>query len=298
MELILMEGISQNEINGLVNNLNTGIEYEYSLFYLLNNWINRKRFIELIVNKRIDRDKIFNIIDNTDTSILTELLHRYSWENYDVLLSTQEDKIGPSDIVIIQENNKLGLSVKFNNDCKFNCSSKYFLNEDSIKEIKVFAEKFYSQYIDEMNELYKHPNNWFRKRKSSENTDKYIDMIRDYVIKDWSLKKDHEIIEILSKFYHLNSPIPFWVVKFLKTKNKHTIDVNVNPIHQFLPENITISKLNTSHIAFYSKGEIFAKLQVKFNNGILESSKNNSFDFNVNGTKMKKGDPFGSWNFG
>ena len=38
-------------------------------------------------------------------------------------------------------------------------------------------------------------------------------------------------------------------------------------------------------------------MQIKFNNDILESPKNNKYDFIENNIPMKIGTPFTSWNF-
>jgi hypothetical protein len=72
---------------------------------------------------------------------------------------------------------------------------------------------------------------------------------------------------------------------------------NQSPIKKFIPEDVTLTKEATSFIGFRTNGILFAKMQVKFNNGILEKAKGNSFDFLNDGIRMKKGDPFGSWNF-
>jgi hypothetical protein len=49
MELISMDSISQKEIEYLKNNNNTGIEFEYALFYLLIPENQQKFFISEVV---------------------------------------------------------------------------------------------------------------------------------------------------------------------------------------------------------------------------------------------------------
>ncbi len=293
-----MDSISQREIQYLKNNNNTGIEFEYALFYLLSSEKKRNAFMNDIIIYHEFKDRILKIISDTDISLLNTSLNIHSWSNFDPLLATQVDDIGPADIVLRKENSQdLGLSIKYQNNCTLNVSSKYFLSINSVIKLKNELHSACENYINEMNSTFGSVNNWFRQRKNSIETEKYIDKIRDFVINDWNNKTTKEKKELLSKLVHADSPINFWVVKFVNTKNGFNLEIKTNPIKTILPESVTLTKEVTSYIGFKSNNIMFAKMQVKFNNGIIEKQKGNNYDFVNEGVGMKKGDPFGSWNF-
>lgn len=293
-----MATISHEEIEYLRNNNNTGIEFEYALFHLLLPKNEQELFISEIVNYHKFKARILNIISNTDIENLISSLQSISRSKFTVKLTTQVDDIGPADIILHNNDfQNLGLSVKYQNNCTLNVSSKYFLNEESIYELKKDLHNSCKSYISEMVLNYGKADNWFRKRKKSEEVTNYIDKIRDHVITDWNKKTDSNKKSLLTKLIHADSPISFWVVKFDKSKDLFKLDVNTNPIKHLDPKSIKLNKVATSYIGFISNNVIFAKMQVKFNNGILEKSKGKDCDFMLDGYSMKTGDPFGSWNF-
>ncbi len=293
-----MDSISQKKIDYLRNNNNTGIEFEYALFYLLNLEHHRSIFIKEVVNHHQFKDRILDIINGTDIKELIFNLKTQSWASFKVILATQVDDTGPADIVLQDSKiRSLGLSVKYQNNCTLNVSSKYFLTDESIIELKNELHNSCKKYISEMMSNYGEANNWFRQRKTSIETDKYIDKIRERVILDWYNKTISERKGLLSKLVHADSPISFWVVKFVNTKDGYKLDLNTNPIKYLDPNSVELTKEATSFIGFKSNDELFAKMQVKFNNGILENAKGNKSDFILDGVSMKIGDPFGSWNF-
>ena len=57
-----------------------------------------------------------------------------------VYLATQDDNVGPSDIVLYENEDKsgnvMGLSVKYNNGCNVNISSLNFLTQEDKEELK------------------------------------------------------------------------------------------------------------------------------------------------------------------
>jgi len=298
MELISMDSISQTEIKYLINNNNTGIEFEYALFYLLISEKEQKIFLSQIVEHHQFRNRIIDIICNSDIENLFCILKDKSLNKYEIKLATQVDNVGPADIILIDsKDQQLGLSVKYQNNCTLNISSKYFLEEESFRILKTELNNSCQSYISEMNSNYGKPENWFRQRKTSEETDTYIDKIRNYVIADWEKKSISEKKKLISKLVHEDSPIIFWVIKFIKNKNGYKLEINTKPVIKIDPKNIELTKEATSFIGFKTNNVLFAKMQVKFNNGILEKSKGNRCDFLVDGYEMKIGDPFGSWNF-
>jgi len=298
MEIISMDSVSQDEISYLRNNNNTGIEFEYALFYLLISENDQRFFMTKVINYHRSKDRIFAIIRNTNIKELIVKLQSKWSSKFNVKLATQDDSIGPADIILqdfkLQE---LGLSVKYQNNCTLNVSSKYFLNQESLIELKNELYNSCERYISEMILNYGSVDNWFRQRKTSQETDGYIDRIRDTVIADWNKKTVSDRENLLLKLVHADSPINFWVIKFVKSKEVFKLDINTSPIKNINPNFVKLSKQAKSLIVFKFKNEIFAKMQVKFNNGILEKSKGKKSDFTKDGFSMKIGDPFGSWNF-
>ena len=299
MELIEMDSITQKQIVYLRNNNNVGIEFEYALFYLLNTEVNRSKFLKEVIHYHQDRERILSIIAATkNLNDLIAKLKTLSWIPFKAMLATQVDAVGPADIVLQNPSNHLlGLSVKYQNDCTLNLSSKYFLKPESVLQLKKELRAASERFIVEMNAKYGAAANWFRQRKNSRETDRYIDKIRDQVIANWKEKSVADKKELLSKLVHADSPIPFWVIKYSKSKQALVLKININPITQLDPNTIELSKIATSSIGFKTEKVLLGKLQVKFNNGFLEREKGNSFDFYQEGIKMKIGDPFGSWNF-
>jgi len=299
MKLITLDSITQKEIEYLRNNNNVGIEFEYALCYLLDSEANRNIFLQEVINHHLFKERILTIIANTSNlNILLTKLNTISWTTFQVKLATQVDTIGPADIVLQNPgSHNLGLSVKYQNDCTLNLSSKYFLSAESVLELKNELRSACPRFILEMNSNFGKAENWFRQRKKSKETDRYIDKIRDRVIADWNEKTHAAKKELLSKLVHADSPIPFWVVKFKKSKQGFVLKIDINPITQLDPNTIELTKIAGSSIGFKTDKVLLGKLQVKFNNGFLEREKGNSFDFSQEGIKMKIGDPFGSWNF-
>lgn len=298
MKLISMNSLNFEEILTLVNNNNTGVEFEYALFYLLNPESKRELFFSKVIQSHRSRDKIIEIVKNSHFEKLELRLSKSLWANYEVLLATQNDDIGPADIVLKRSNSDLlGLSVKYENNCSLNITGRSFLTSTSLNNLNNELSITCSNYIIDMQTRFGNIENWFRKRKTSIVTDKFIDKIRDCVILDWSKKNVTERKDLVDKFFHANSPINYWVVKYLNsTNNKYDLEIISNPIKNIIPENVTLSKKGTSYVAFNYQGVVIAQMQVKFNNGILQNSNGINYDFLIMNKKIKAGDPFSSWN--
>ena len=250
------------------NNINTGVEYEIALFYkLLRNQPNEQTQVMNAINRRYDVAKVKSIIAETDTSSIERALSAAGFVLVDASFETQNDEVGPADIVMHVTNRsgqkkKIGLSVKYANTCT-------------------------------LTNAYGNVNNWFRKRKPSNTTDQYIDLIRDAVIANWRNVRNKTTL--LSALFHSDSPIEFWVVTYgnygytLKTKPQ-TIDMS-------RANDVTVGKYQTSYVAFYLDGIMVGHMQVKFNNGFVEKCKKLNPDVVCQGVEMAYGQPFSSWNF-
>ena len=123
----------------LSNNNNIGVEYEFALYYLLLDNEFQNIFNKLTILNHIKKDKILQIIENQRDNVYQQMLNQeYSLYKY-VYLATQDDSVGPSDIVLYENHDKtgnvLGLSVKYNNGCNVNMSSSYFLTANDKEEL-------------------------------------------------------------------------------------------------------------------------------------------------------------------
>ena len=288
----------ENTLSEISNNVNTGVEYEIALFYkLLKGIPSEQNKVMIALNSRNDASKIKNIISQTDTTSIENALKARGINLDDVTFETQNDEVGPADIVMLVSNvdskKKIGLSVKYANTCTLNVTGRNFITDNQISKLKNQLPEYTQKYIQEMVHKYGDVGNWFRMRKPSETTDAYIDLIRDAVIANW--KNITNKTTLLSALFHSNSPIEFWVVTYgnngftLKTKPQ-TIDVS-------RANDVTVGKYQTSYVAFYLDGTMVGHMQVKFNNGFIEKCKKASPDITYQGERMAYGQPFSSWNF-
>lgn len=280
------------------NNNNVGVEYEFALFYLLLDNEFQLIFKDLTILKHPKKDKILQIIENQKTNIYQQITNTYYTLYKYVYLATQDDTVGPSDIVLYENSNKtgniLGLSVKYNNGCNVNMSSSYFLTQDDKIELKNIQKEQTYKHIEYQINTKGNVINWFRQRKCSTTpySNACIDAIRERTIHRW-YNGDVDKQSVIDKLYQTDSPINYEVWKFTKKKlkvlDKPNITIGV--------DDITVDKYRGSYIGFYNNDNLICKMQVKFNNGILERANPETKDvICIDGVYMKMGDAFGSWN--
>lgn len=280
-------------------NINPGVEYEIALFYSLCKWCKMDlKSLEQAISSRDDMNKIQSIIEISSPECILHRLAESSLTLTDVSLETQNDEVGPADIVMIVKEPSgkkypIGLSVKYSNTCTLNVTGKRFLTDNQINTLKSKLNEYTLMYIQEMNNEYGSISNWFRKRKPSKTTDAYSDLIRDAVINNWKNIPNKE--ELFSSLYHSDSPVKFWVVKYSNMGYK----VNTTPVSiDFSRVNeVEIRKYQSSFVAFYLDGTMIGHMQVKFNNGFIETCKKSIPDIVEQNVKISYGKPFSSWNF-
>ena len=280
------------------NNNNIGVEYEFALYYLLLDSNFQNIFNNLTISNHIKKDKILQIIDNQKDNVHNQMLRsEYSTYRF-AYLATQDDTVGPSDIVLYENEDRtgniLGLSVKYNNGCNVNMSSSYFLTSNDKAELKEIQKEQTHKHIEFQIINKGHVSNWFRQRKCSTTpyTNACIDAIRDKVIYRWN-NGDVNKQNVIDKLYQTDSPIDYEIWKFtkknLKVLEKPNIDIDAYDIE--------VAKYKGSYIGFYNNGCLICKMQVKFNNGILErATPETNGVICIDEVYMKMGDAFGSWN--
>lgn len=288
-----------NTLNEITSNINTGVEYEIALFYkLLENKPAEQKQVMSAIQSRYDAAKVKSIITYTDTNIILSSLNKRGLEYVDAAFETQNDEVGPADIVLITKDNsskqvKIGLSVKYANTCTLNVTGRNFITDSQISELRAKLPNYTQDYINEMTATYGDVSKWFRMRKPSRVTDAYIDLIRDAVISNW--KNVHNKTSLLSALFHSDSPIEFWVVTY--TNTGYTLKKKPQTIDMRRAGDVTVGKYQTSYVAFYLDGVMVGHMQVKFNNGFVEKCKKINPDVVCQGVKMAYGQPFSSWNF-
>lgn len=281
------------------NNTNTGIEYEIALFYvLLSIKPNEQSQVMRAINERWDASKIKKIISYTNAYQLKDTLSARGLSLFDVSFETQNDEVGPADVVMHTkdkngESSKIGLSIKFSNTCTLNVTGRNFITDDQISHLRDLLPDYTNRYIQEMTKLYGNVNNWFRMRKPSTITDEYIDLIRDEVIKNWGNVRNKT--SLLSALFHSDSPIEFWVITY--TNRNYILKTKPQTIDMSRANDVTVGKYQTSYVAFYLDGNMVGHMQVKFNNGFIEKCKKTTPDVTYQGVRMSYGQPFSSWNF-
>lgn len=280
-------------------NINTGVEYEIALFYvLLSIKPNEQTQVMKAIQGRWDAAKIKSIISYTNARQITDALSTRGLSLTDVSFETQNDEVGPADVVMHTKDkngktSKIGLSIKFANTCTLNVTGRNFITDAQISQLRRLLPEYTNRYIQEMTKLYGDVNNWFRMRKPSTVTDAYIDLIRDEVIKNWGNVRNKT--SLLSALFHSDSPIEFWVITY--TDRSYTLKTKPQTIDMSRANDVTVGKYQTSYVAFYLDGTMVGHMQVKFNNGFIEKCKKTTPDVTHQGVRMSYGQPFSSWNF-
>lgn len=280
-------------------NINTGVEYEIALFYvLLSIKPDEQSRVMKAIQERWDAAKVNRIISYTNARQITDALSARGLSMFDVSFETQNDEVGPADVVMHTRDkngktNKIGLSIKFANTCTLNVTGRNFITDAQISQLRRLLPEYTNRYIQEMTKLYGNVNNWFRMRKPSTITDEYIDLIRDEVIKNWGNVRNKT--SLLSALFHSDSPIEFWVITY--TNRNYILKTKPQTIDMSRANDVTVGKYQTSYVAFYLDGNMVGHMQVKFNNGFIEKCKKTTPDVTYQGVRMSYGQPFSSWNF-
>ena len=215
-------------LNEIENNINTGVEYEIALFAKLVDKTNDDyHMIIEAIHKRNDSSKVLQIMEMTDVQPILNELAKKNLNLKDATFETQNDEVGPADIVMIvsdlnNHESKIGLSVKYANTCTLNSTSGRFITTEQRKEIENLYPSYKKRFIEYMQNHFGKAYNWHRKRCPI--TNEFIDVLRDAVINNWNKRKDKK--EVLSAAFQDNSPIPFWVV----TYGAHGYSLNSSPV--------------------------------------------------------------------
>lgn len=293
-----------NTLQEIRQNTNTGVEYEIVLFYQL--LLDEEQRCDVLeaVKVRKDCDKILRIIKNTDTRPIYIALEERGFTLEDISFETQNDEVGPSDIVMYltdaaHRKSRIGLSVKYANTCTLNVTGRKFTGENRIDELwNKYLITYLPEFRQQMANLYGNAKNWHR--KESPITTNFIDEIRNAVIENWPHIDNKG--DLLSNLFHKTSPIDFWVIQY--GTRGYSLQTEPSTVDISRANDVVVRKYETSYVAFYLDDIRIGKMQVKFNNGFIESifnrkgvRKKRNADFIQDGLEFIYGRPFGSWNF-
>ncbi len=279
-------------------NRNTGVEYEIAMFYQLLNNDNERQLVEKAINQRHDADKIREIASRTNITAILNSLKERDLTLLDVSFETQEDRVGPSDVVMHLADGSgykqmIGLSIKYANSCSMNITGRNFITDDQIAVLRSMLPQYTQKFLTDMSERFGRIENWLHSRKKSPVTDEYIDLIRDAVIENWSNVEDKA--KLLSLMFHKDSPIEFWVATYRKRGYK--LQTEPPTVDKSRADEVYLRKHEGSFIDFYLCEKLIGRMQVKFNNGFVEKCNKKIADLVWEGKEIAFGHPFSSWNF-
>lgn len=307
------------------------VEYEIGMFLCL---LNNRSEIEAVKNAasvRSDYKKITEIASVTNKEAILNILSYAGMTFDDVSFETQNDDVGPADIVIYatnrhREQKKIGVSVKYDNDCICNYTGRDILTEDQIVELKNQIPLYAERYLREMTARFGSFREWYRVRFntnqkiSSSITSEYIDLVRDAVVERWSTMTNEDKDRFLYKVYRTDSPLDYWIYSFQK-RGKFILCTNPPYIRRSAYSRVNVDKIAGQYLGFFLDNQLLGKTQVKFNNGIFErytsktlhqAIENNDSEkvstilsrfvaqgqgVVIEGIPLKFGMPFTSWNF-
>lgn len=323
--------LHENTLNEIRTSNLPCVEYEIGMFLCL--LINQDEIdaVKDAASTRPDYEKIMGIASETNKEAILNILKYAGMTFDDVSFESQNDVVGPADIVIYatnrhREQKKIGVSIKYDNDCICNYTGRDILTDDQITELKGLIPVYADRYLREMVDRFGSFRQWYHirfytnQRVSSTITSEYIDLVRDAVVDRWASMNNEEKDCFLYKVYRTDSPLDYWIYSFQK-RGKFILCTNPPYIRRSAYARVTVDKIARQYLGFYLDNQLLGKTQIKFNNGILErySTKrlNEAYERNdqitisailsrfveggqgvvVEGIPLKYGVPFTSWNY-
>lgn len=307
------------------------IEYEIGLFLCL---LTKPDEIEAVINAistRGDYKTILGIANTANKESILNILSYAGMSFKDVSFESQNDDVGPADVVIYAVNRhgvekKIGVSVKYNNDVICNYTGRDILTEEQIAKLKEKIPDYANRYLNEMINKYGSFEEWRRirfdqnKRITSKTANEYIDLVRDAVVERWAMMSQEDKDKFLYKVYRTDSPLDYWIYSFQK-KGRFVLCTNPPYIRRSAYTRVTIKKMAGQYLGFFLDEQLLGKTQVKFNNGILEKYTSKKYKDAIatgdmvlakqiieklveqgkvlvrDNVPLKYGMPFTSWNF-
>ncbi len=294
-------------------NTNTGIEYELgvALALIQGGEISGTHTEDTIyvIKSHAKRTVIYSIAEKLCSQQLFQYV-QYAMgiqSITDIQLISQDDST-PGDILchtLDRYPGELALSIKYNTHVSRNPTGRLFLSRSSICQAEhLLRQKIIPAYINEMTHEYGAPSHWFRKRRQSEVVNSYIHTIVAQVVQDWNTLLPYWKAYIMRRCLQYEATTPYLIL-FLNKNVSHFQIQDAAPSESWLMDVSRLYASSSSHskqdvLFIHEIGGTVAKMQVKFNNGILEQSKSQRDKERIQldeGVYAKPGNAISSWNF-
>jgi len=307
------------------------VEYEIGMFLSLLTDPDEIKDVIDAISSRNDYKKILGIANNINKESILNILSYAGMSFNDVSFESQNDEVGPADIVIYASNRhdekkKIGVSIKYDNNVIYNYTGSEILTEIQMTSLKERLPEFANRYLQEMITHFGSFQEWHRVRFDTNQkifsvvTNEYIDLVRDAVIERWEVMSDEEKEAFLYKVYRTDSLLDYWIYNFQK-KGKFILCTNPPYLRKSAYSKVSMEKIANQYIGFKLDDQLIGKTQVKFNNGILEKYTSKRYrdaldagnqeladtivanyveqgkGMVFDGVPLKFGMPFTSWNF-
>lgn len=222
-----------------------------------------------------------------------------------IKLTTQDDSVGPADVIVVdngKDNPKISIKKGKSNTCQSNISGNTYYEtlgclvpENLIKEIPTICKNF----VIEMEQVCGHYSKWFRVRKCtrlSHIKKEYEQKLILDTCKVFNECSDHNRRKsLLNKALNIETP-DYIICRYTKKGTIYEVPPTLEGIDI---DRIYAKPYKTSYVGFYLDDILLYKMQVKFNNGILErSEKTGKKDILIGDDYYATyGNPITSWNF-
>ena len=313
---------SSQDYTGLAQNNNPGVEFEYAIAYRLMTGEQRSEFRGIVIAEHAKKNQILSIIDvlardaahvECDSVAALERFVKIPASNRLVSCPTQEDGIGPSDVVVFDQSGivgkyeKVGFSIKKMNSNIKNPGPKHFLSRSTLCSYKdrlrtEVVESHVAEATSRYGPLELMPDGYyswhrrggdFRRMKHGDaaaglvKTSAMMDFIRDLrdeVIRSWEGKSGEDKRTIFEQLFSLQSPI-LCTFEVMTYDDGSIAEISRKRFSERLCGDSITASAHGDYVVFECHGAVL-QLQVKFNNGILERCKNGGRSIEINGIPM------------
>lgn len=290
----------------------TGMDYEAMYYYNFVRYMNHVdsyKVYNCIRTGRDDYEKILSLSEKyyDKLYVVFQEFDKRGWTVLSIKKVNKDMNLNPIDVLFNMCDSQgvefeHGLSLKFDSDITFNPQGRYFLSEEQVNALRNHLyDTVIPEYVQEMTDTYHNISNWYRQRLRSESTTKYLNLVREEVIRNWKNVPNKR--DLFEKLYHMNCPVSYWVVSI--NDKKWSVHVNTNPrtIDLEHVDEVEVSRKGNQSVCFILNGKVINTLDVKFFDGILEDfrtkkgePKKSKPDMVIDGVEVKYGNPFG-WHF-
>lgn len=290
----------------------TGMDYEAMYYYNFVRYMNHEdsyKVYNCIRTGRSDYQKILELSEkyHDKLHVVFQEFEKRGWTVLSIKKVNKDMNLNPIDVLFNMCDSQgvefeHGLSLKFDSNITFNPQGKYFLSEEQVNALRNHLyDTVIPDYVQEMTDTYHEISRWYRQRLRSESATKYLNLVREEVIRNWKNVENKK--ELFKKLYHMNCPVSYWVVSI--DDKKGSVHVNTNPktIDLERVDEVEVSRKGNQSVCFIMDGKVINTLDVKFFDGILEDfynkkgePKKSKPDMVIDGVEMKYGNPFG-WHF-